>query len=245
MADEELFAGCFEEPEGFLEPDPEPTTETFVVKSDGANFVVNLVAKHSLWAHCMWNAGKFFADYYDTEFSCEGKRFLELGAGASLPSIFAARKGAKLVVATDYPDEELVDNVKLNLKNHCADVKGSVVGMGYRWGDSVEPLLQAMSGETEFDVIIMADLIFNHFSHPELLQTAKMLLAPKGEVHVAFSHHRPQFEKEDMNFFTLAQEEPFNFKVRLIRSVKTEPMFENDPGDKDVRSTIHFYTLTR
>lgn len=44
-----------------------------------------------------------------------GRTVLELGAGAGLPSIAAAIWGAKQVVVTDYPDEDLVENLQINI----------------------------------------------------------------------------------------------------------------------------------
>lgn len=44
-----------------------------------------------------------------------GKSVLELGAGAGLPSIAAATWGAKQVVVTDYPNEDLVENMRINV----------------------------------------------------------------------------------------------------------------------------------
>lgn len=44
-----------------------------------------------------------------------GRAVLELGAGAGLPSIAAAIWGAKQVVVTDYPDEDLVENLQMNI----------------------------------------------------------------------------------------------------------------------------------
>lgn len=45
----------------------------------------------------------------------QGKSVLELGAGAGLPSIAATIWGAKYVVVTDYPDEDLVENMRINV----------------------------------------------------------------------------------------------------------------------------------
>lgn len=44
-----------------------------------------------------------------------GRNVLELGAGAGLPSLAAAIWGAEHVVLTDYPDEDLVDNMRINV----------------------------------------------------------------------------------------------------------------------------------
>ncbi len=39
---------------------------------------------------------------------------LELGAGAALPSLIAVKAGAKKVVITDYPDDDLLENIQHN-----------------------------------------------------------------------------------------------------------------------------------
>lgn len=43
---------------------------------------------------------------------------LELGAGAALPSIIASANGATKTVVTDYPDQELIDNMEYNIKSN-------------------------------------------------------------------------------------------------------------------------------
>lgn len=48
----------------------------------------------------------------------KGQTVLELGAGAGLPSLVCAINGAKQVVLTDYPDADLVENLRYNVE-HC------------------------------------------------------------------------------------------------------------------------------
>jgi nicotinamide N-methyltransferase len=48
----------------------------------------------------------------------KGKTVLELGAGAGLPSLVCALNGASQVVVTDYPDAELIENLRYNI-DHC------------------------------------------------------------------------------------------------------------------------------
>lgn len=43
---------------------------------------------------------------------------LELGAGGGLPSLISAVHGAAQVVVTDYPDAELIENLRYNIE-HC------------------------------------------------------------------------------------------------------------------------------
>ena len=44
------------------------------------------------------------------------KDVLELGAGAGLPSLVAALHGAQHVVVTDYPDADLIANLRYNIE---------------------------------------------------------------------------------------------------------------------------------
>ena len=48
----------------------------------------------------------------------QGKSVLELGAGAGLPSLVCSVTGATQVVVTDYPDADLVENLRYNIA-HC------------------------------------------------------------------------------------------------------------------------------
>ena len=48
----------------------------------------------------------------------KGKSVLELGAGAGLPSLVCAINGASQVVVTDYPDADLIENLRYNI-DHC------------------------------------------------------------------------------------------------------------------------------
>jgi len=53
-----------------------------------------------------------------THIQVVGDRILELGAGAAVPSMIAALRGASYVLITDYPDKELVENIKYNLSEN-------------------------------------------------------------------------------------------------------------------------------
>jgi nicotinamide N-methyltransferase len=47
-----------------------------------------------------------------------GRTVLELGAGGGLPSLVCALNGAAQVVVTDYPDADLIENLRYNI-THC------------------------------------------------------------------------------------------------------------------------------
>lgn len=55
-----------------------------------------------------------------------GKNILELGAGAGLPSLVCALKGASTVVVTDYPDPDLVENLEYNI-SQCKELRGKSI----------------------------------------------------------------------------------------------------------------------
>ena len=96
----------------------------------------------------------------------------------------------------------------------------------------------------QFQVLILADVIFNHSQHMQLLRTVKATLSPdKGVAYVTFTHHRPDLAHKDLHFFELAQLEPFHFQVTKLFEEELKPMFEVDRGDAKVRATVHVYTL--
>lgn len=240
----------FKEPEGFRPPSPKPTRHTFERKPENVqegtisklNF--QLIGHHSLWAHCLWNAGVVCTHYLDSHKElCKGKRILELGAAASLPSFIAAINGAEISVSTDYPDFELIQNIKNNaLENIPELVESNKMNIqGYLWGSDISELMKVTKNH-KFDVIIMADLLFNHSEHVHMLETCQKCLAPDGVVLCMYSSHRPWLADKDFNFFTIAQEK-FNFVVEKMFDTKMKVMFEEDPGSEEVRSTIHAYSL--
>lgn len=51
----------------------------------------------------------------------ESRTVLELGAGSGLPGLICAHLGAKLTVITDYPDADLIENLRYNIA-HCGSV---------------------------------------------------------------------------------------------------------------------------
>ena len=61
-----------------------------------------------------------------------GKQILELGAGAGLPSIVSAILGATNVVVTDYPDEDLIENLKFNIAENEVYIKSRNVAVNIR-----------------------------------------------------------------------------------------------------------------
>lgn len=219
---------------------------------------IRLVGSHPLWAHHLWNASKVFARFFDDNKElCRDKTILELGAGGALPSLVAAANGASKVVITDYPDKELIDNIQYNVDTNLPGNQNVAV-QGYVWGTATNALKEQLpEGRSTYDVIILSDLVFNHSQHHAMLRTCHELLTPDtGRVYVFYTHHRPHLAHRDVEFFSIAQRpytpnvDPddretvgYGFEADHFIQEKMNVMFEEDPGDVEVRSTVHGWKL--
>lgn len=70
---------------------------------------------------------------------------IELGAGCALPSLLAATlvEPPSLIVATDYPDDGILGNLKANVERNRLHYQPpcQVHCVGYEWGTDTTPLL--------------------------------------------------------------------------------------------------------
>ncbi|OSD07813.1 hypothetical protein PYCCODRAFT_1449006 [Trametes coccinea BRFM310] len=254
-------------------PTPEPTVTTYTRErkastsstDDWSTIDIRLVGSHPLWGHHLWNASRAFASYLDDHPELyRGGSVLELGAGGALPGIVAAKNGARTVVLTDYPDVALIDNISHNVRANIPERERAGVHVeGYIWGHPIEPLLRHLPDDGEekkaFDLIILSDLIFNHSQHDAMLKSCDLALSKrKGKdgpdasgnqslsapcLLVFYTHHRPHLADRDMAFFTKARECGWHCEEILTR--KYPPMFPEDPGEEEVRATVHGWRLTR
>ena len=115
--------------------------------------------------------------------------------------------------------------------------------LGLRFDNDIVPL----SDESlpKFDVVILADLIFNRSEHKKLLWTVQHCLEPNGGVcYVSFSHHDPQKKELDLNFFKLAEDEPYNLTVTYIgEEIRQTYPFKEGDGMDEQRGVVYLYTL--
>lgn len=243
--DEVDTVNIFEEPEGFYEPEKEPSSVSYRT-SKGEELSLRLVGQSPLWGHLLWNAGRTFAQYLEINAVrlVEGTNVLELGAGAGLPSLICAINGAKCVVVTDYPDADLIENLDYNI-NHCTLLPQSrnIYAQGYLWGASTESLTSYLDAEGQqngFDLLILGDLLFNHSEHVKLLETVKKTLrkAANTQALVFFTPYRPWLLHKDLAFFDLARNAGFVVE-RLFENVMDDVMFKNDPGVGCLEAFIH------
>lgn len=249
MSDDEFEAALFDEPEGFRPPPPpahHATYERKIPTSEPKTIDLRLVGKSPLWGHLLWNAGIYTADYLDAHGHelVAGKRVLELGAAAGLPSIICGLTGAAHVLCTDYPDPDLIWNIQHNVL-HCSRATNVSV-KGYIWGNDVGDLLYGEEGRTvaeedKFDLIILSDLVFNHNQHHNLLESCRKLLSKKGRIFVVFSPHRAHLLDVDLQFFETCKE--YGFTSKLNELVTWKPMFEEDDDTADIRARVYSYFL--
>ncbi|KAG6841044.1 hypothetical protein C0991_002352 [Blastosporella zonata] len=127
-----------------------------------------------------------------------GSTVVELGAGSGLPSLLLATmpNHPALVVVTDYPDENILGNLKKNLENNRQSFQAAchIECVGYEWGKDVGPLLEPLqhfvkhdNAQLGYDTVILSDLLHFHGSHDVLISSIEALLSrtKDSKVHVS------------------------------------------------------------
>lgn len=247
MSDDEYALAMFAEPEDFLPPPPASHYVTYErsVSAEPSSISLKLVGSSPLWGHLLWNAGKYTADYIDTHAELvKGKRVLELGAAAGLPSLVCGLNGAARVLCTDYPDPDLLSHIQHNVEQ-CG--VSNVTVRGFIWGQDVRALCYdgdapaVVAEEAKFDLVILSDLVFNHTEHGKLLQNCRDALKRSGVALVVFSPHRPHLLEKDLEFFTTCEQ--YGFKAEKVEQVSWKPMFEEDEETAEIRARVYCYKL--
>lgn len=164
----------------------------------------------------------------------------------------AATLGARKVVATDYPDAELIENLAHNIKTcsllpQPAASTVVVVAEGYLWGSSPSKLLAHLPSPNNnqgFDLLLLADLLFNHSCHDALVSTILHTLARTSEARalVFFTPYRPWLLEKDMVFFDICRDRGLLVE-KVVEKVMEKVMFEEDRGDELLRRTVFGYEV--
>lgn len=103
---------------------------------------------------------------------------------------------------------------------------------GFLWGAETEKLIEGLpSGETTFDVLILADLLFNHSEHHKLVASVQQMLKRTAEAQalVFFTPYRPWLLPNDLAFFDLIKAAGFDVD-KFFEHTMEKVMFEEDPG---------------
>lgn len=261
MSDNEEVYGVgdlMEVPEGYYQEPIPPSSQVFTMGS-GREIMVHLVGNSPTEAHTLWNGAKIISDYFESDPSrVQGKRILELGAASGLPCLVAGILGAERAVMTDYPDHDILEVMQRNIDECSATfekpghIAEHVRSMGFIWGRDPEPLLDAISdlpprqGEArpKYDVLILADLLFRHSEHSNIVKSVKDTLreSPDAVAYVFFTSYRPWKRDLDLKFFDTAREAGLAVEQVLHHKLE-QPLFENDPGDLDIQKTVSGYEV--
>ncbi|WOO82511.1 Protein N-terminal and lysine N-methyltransferase efm7 [Vanrija pseudolonga] len=200
----------------------------------------------ALQANNLWLAGVFLADRICTgELALTGRTVVELGSGAGLPSIVAARdSGATKVVCSDYDAPEVISAIGRNFEASGADA-GKWAVLGHSWGTDPSKLLAHAPGG--FDELILADTLWQTDYHPILLDSVLALLAPNGVVHVAAGLHTGRGPHE--RFLALAETRglraQLETEVQWLPDGEWGPHAPNTDGLEEERGVVMYYTLHR
>ncbi|KAL0211592.1 hypothetical protein RCL1_005218 [Eukaryota sp. TZLM3-RCL] len=229
----------FDDPESYYPTDPESTLFNFSYKSFSLNNI-SCLGEAPLWGHVVSNAARYLCHkFIDYVFPVSNCTILELGSGHGLVGMVASLMGAKQVVLTDYPDEDLVANLALNRDTHLNSTNSLVLPL--KWGSySSFPLNEV------FDIIIASDLVFNHSCHHELAETISHFLKPTtGVCYFAFSHHRPPLVDKDISFFSILSDYDLQFEL-IEKDESFRPLWEHDSKygySDEVRGPVHCYKI--
>lgn len=143
---------------------------------------------------------------------------------------------------TDYPDPDLVSNMQYNADLSASAIPARDDGLrrlhvdGYKWGSDVGKLRAYLPPAADgspglFDVLIMADVVYSHREHPNLIKTMQetMKKSPESVALVIFTPYQPWLLPKTEQFFPLAEASGFTV-TKIFQKVVDAVLFEDDPG---------------
>lgn len=150
-----------------------------------------------LFSHFLWNASLQLAEFIDDgtvdgrHWDVTGQRVLEVGAGTGLAGIIAALRGAREVVLTDYPADEVLGNLRANVQRNVGPgTKLQTSGLsvhGHEWGVLDDEFSRAERGR--FGRILVADCLWMPWQHESLLRSIGWFLADDGRAWIVAGFH--------------------------------------------------------
>ena len=205
-----------------------------------------------LFAHYVWNAALVLAALVDHgRVPVRGRRVIELGAGAGLPGVVAALRGAVDVVLTDYPAPYFLDNLTANIERNLPALAAGrhVHVLGHAWGTPVDALLAAGEGTARFDAVLLADVLWMPDLHGALLDSCRRLVRPAaegGRVWLAFGKHTGEHITDA--FLALAASPAHGFTVQPLWEYKFATEWGGPETRLDAynetRRTVYVYLLS-
>ncbi|ESZ98009.1 hypothetical protein SBOR_1622 [Sclerotinia borealis F-4128] len=150
-----------------------------------------------LFAHYLWNAGLQLAEFFEEgdgrrggreRWEVTGERVLEVGSGTGLAGIVTALMGAQEVVLSDYPDEDVLANLRTNVaKNIETDGFGDVTVQGHEWGVVDDEF--SVKNKEGFSRVIASDCLWMSRQHENLLKSIRWFLKADGRAWICAGFH--------------------------------------------------------
>jgi predicted nicotinamide N-methyase len=193
-----------------------------------------------------------------------GLDFIELGAGAGLPSWTAMKCGAKVTCT----DQDIPNRIRCMAESAERNLRDMRVLFGndqedndmkyqyaiqaqvcpYAWGEPVSELLGLSSDDGNqnrtatklFDVVVAADCIYMPQNHSSLLDSIGMLMSDSGLALLSFALHGNVNDEQVWNIVNVAILK--GFQVETLDSKQLSPQAINMDSK---RGLIHVLRLTR
>jgi len=125
---------------------------------------------------------------HEEKFNFSGKRVLELGCGAGLPGLYAAKFGAE-VWFNDYNEDVLneitIPNLLLNTPETTDQIRHRFFSGDWRSFETNILKKELNSEEMKFDTILTSETIYNQDNQEKLVSIFKNYLKKDGEVLVS------------------------------------------------------------
>lgn len=171
-----------------------------------------------LFVDNIWPGAVVLSDYlyetYKNEIELQTLCCIEFGAGCALPSLVISRLGIGYSVITDYPGDNVIENITelIDKNNLLKDDIDNITAKPHIWGCNVDELLSNEKSKNGFDIILVAECLWKdtYSLHQELLTSIISLMSRAGICYVSFAH-RPSLtennehtKEHDMEFFSMA-----------------------------------------
>lgn len=167
-----------------------------------------------------------------------GLAFVELGAGAGVPSWVALRCGAR-VVCTDQAVPDRIRSIAECAERNFREMKSTetdpdVLAMAAQaracsldWGESVEDVLECLDADKKerFDVVVAADCCYQPWLQPRLLQSIYQLMSNEGVALLPFALHGNAKDEEVWRVVDRAKDQ--GFRVQILQPQQLTPPVAN------------------
>jgi len=155
-----------------------------------------------------------------------GASFVEVGAGAGIPSWTAMRCGAR-VICSDQANPDRIRCIAEGMERNWREMNSSNTeerilnnakksrAVPHNWGSPIEELTTTLDKNEEgrFDIVVAADCVYMTSLHSELLQSIDNLLSKEGVALISFGLHGNDPDEKIWRIKDLAIEVGFNVEI--------------------------------